>query len=62
VTWPAAPDEHIAVATVQRADILVSWNFCHTVRLSRIRAFNAVNLRLGYPALEIRSPLEIDYE
>jgi hypothetical protein len=57
-----ADAEHIAVATVQRADILVSWNFRHIVRLSRIRAFNAVNLRLGYPALEIRSPLEIDYE
>jgi hypothetical protein len=57
-----ADAEHIAVATVQRVDILVSWNFRHIVRLSRIRAFNAVNLRQGYPALEIRSPLEIDYE
>jgi len=57
-----ADAEHIAVATVQRVDILVSWNFRHIVRLSRIRAFNAVNLRLGYPALEIRSPLEVDYE
>jgi len=59
-SWADA--EHIAVATVRRVDILVSWNFRHIVRLSRIRAFNAVNLRLGYPALEIRSPLEIDYE
>lgn len=57
-----ADAEHIAVATVRRVDILVSWNFRHIVRLSRIRAFNAVNLLLGYPALEIRSPLEIDYE
>jgi len=57
-----ADAEHIAVATTQRVDILVSWNFRHIVRLSRIRAFNAVNLRLGYPALEIRSPLEVDYE
>jgi hypothetical protein len=59
-SWADA--EHIAVATVRRVDILVSWNFRHIVRLSRIRAFNAVNLRLGYPALEIRSPMEIDYE
>ncbi len=57
-----ADAEHIAVATVRRVDILVSWNFRHIVRLSRIRSFNAVNLRLGYPALEIRSPMEIDYE
>lgn len=40
----------------------MSWNFRHIVRLSRIRAYNAVNLRLGYPALEIRSPMEVDYE
>lgn len=57
-----ADAEHIAIATVQRVDILVSWNFRHIVRLSRIRAFNAVNLTHGYPPLEIRSPLEIDYE
>ena len=57
-----ADAEHIAVATVQRVDMLVSWNFEHIVRLSRIRAFNAVNLKLGYPALEIRSPLEVACE
>lgn len=50
---------HIAVATVRRVDVLVSWNFKHIVKLSRIRAFNAVNLKLGYPELEIRSPLEV---
>jgi len=50
---------HIAVATVRRVDILVSWNFKHIVKLSRIRAYNAVNLKLGYPELEIRSPLEV---
>jgi hypothetical protein len=32
---------HIAVATVQRVDVLVSWNFRHIVKLNRIRAFNA---------------------
>jgi hypothetical protein len=54
--------QHIAVATVQRVDILVSWNFRHIVKWSRIRAFNAVNLKLGYPQLEIRSPREVYYE
>jgi len=48
--------------TVQPVDMPVSWNFRHVVRLSRIRAFNAVNLTRGYPAFEIRSPLEFDYE
>lgn len=54
--------QHIAIATVQRVDILVSWNFQHIVKWSRIRAFNAVNLKRGYPQLEIRSPWEVYYE
>lgn len=54
-----ADAQHIAVATVARVDVLVSWNFRHIVNLDRIRAFNAVNLRAGYPPLEIRSPLEV---
>lgn len=51
--------QHIAVATVARVDVLVSWNFRHIVNLDRIRGFNAVNLRMGYSMLEIRSPLEV---
>ena len=54
-----ADAQHIAVATIAKVDVLVSWNFRHIVNLDRIRAFNAVNLRLGYPMLEIRSPLEV---
>ena len=54
--------QHIAIATVQRVDILVSWNFAHIVKWSRIRAFNAVNLERGYPPLEIRSPREVYHE
>jgi hypothetical protein len=50
---------HIATATVQRVDTLVSWNFKHIVNLDRIRGYNSVNLRLGYPLLEIRSPQEV---
>jgi predicted nucleic acid-binding protein len=50
---------HIALATVNRADILVSWNFKHIVNIYRIRGYNSVNLKLGYPSLEIRSPKEI---
>lgn len=50
---------HIATASVQRVDILVSWNFKHIVNLDRIRGYNSVNLRFGYPLLEIRSPREI---
>ncbi|RIK30461.1 MAG: PIN domain protein [Anaerolineae bacterium] len=53
---------HIAMATIARADVLVSWNFKHIVNLNRIRRFNAVNLKSGYPTIEIRSPNEVLYE
>ena len=46
---------HIAVATIQKADILVSWNFKHIVNVYRIRGYNSVNLKAGYQTLEIRS-------
>jgi predicted nucleic acid-binding protein len=50
---------HIALATVGRADVLVSWNFRHIVNLGRIRLFHSVNIELGYGLPEIRSPKEI---
>ena len=50
---------HIALATINKADILVSWNFKHIVNVIRIRGYNAVNLRLGYSQIDIRSPKEI---
>ena len=49
---------HIAVASVNRADILVSWNFKHIVNYKLIRLYNSVNLKYGYPFLEIRTPRE----
>lgn len=50
---------HIALATINKADILASWNFKHIVNIDRIRGYNSVNLKLGYPLLEIRTPREI---
>jgi predicted nucleic acid-binding protein len=50
---------HIALATVARADIVVSWNFKHIVHWDKIRLFNAVNMRQGYVPIEIRSPREV---
>ena len=50
---------HIALATIFKADVLVSWNFKHIVNLNRIRGYNSVNLKSGYPIIEIRSPLEL---
>lgn len=50
---------HIGIATVCKADILVSWNFKHIVNIHRIRGYNSINLKFGYPVLEIRSPKEV---
>jgi hypothetical protein len=53
---------HIALATINNADVLASWNFKHIVNLIRIRGYNAVNLKNGYTTLEIRNPKDlIDY-
>jgi hypothetical protein len=50
---------HIAIATIAEADVLVSWNFRHIVRLDKIRLFNAVNIECGYKPLTIYSPREV---
>lgn len=50
---------HIALATIHRADFLVSWNFKHIVNVQRIRGYNAVNIKNGYKQLEIRSPRDL---
>lgn len=51
--------QHIAMVTLHHADVLISWNFKHIVNLERIRGYNSINLRMGYPMIEIRTPKEI---
>ncbi|HXI01363.1 MAG TPA: hypothetical protein VNI52_13930 [Sphingobacteriaceae bacterium] len=54
---------HIALATINRADYLISWNFKHIVNVQRIRGYNAINIKNGYKPLEIRSPRDfVSYE
>jgi len=50
---------HIAIATVNKINVLVSWNFKHIVNLNKIRLFNSVNVKLGYSLIEIRCPKEL---
>lgn len=53
---------HIALATINQADMLISWNFKHIVNIQRIRGYNSINIKNGYKQLEIRSPRDIiDY-
>ncbi len=49
---------HIALATINKADFLISWNFKHIVNVQRIRGYNAINIKNGCKQLEIRSPRE----
>ena len=49
---------HIAIASVNRLDCLISWNFKHIVNFDKIKLFNSINMKLGYPLIDIRTPLE----
>ncbi len=51
--------QHIAMATLVKADVLVSWNFKHIVNLDKIRGYNGINYQLGHNMIEIRTPKEI---
>ena len=51
--------QHIAIATICNADVLVSWNFKHIVNLDRIRGYNGINYQFGHKLIEIRTPKEI---
>ena len=54
---------HIAIATLNKVDVLASWNFKHIVNLDRIRGYNSVNMKNCYTIIEIRNPRElIDHE
>ncbi|WP_078124319.1 PIN domain protein [Leptospira alexanderi] len=50
---------HVASATIAKADVIVSWNFKHIVKLNKIQGYNTVNRKLGYSDLEIRTPMEV---
>ena len=52
---------HIALATIDQADLLISWNFKHIVNVERIRGYNSINVKNGYKQLEIRSPRDLMY-
>ena len=51
--------QHIAMATISNADVLLSWNFKHIVNLDKIRGYNGINYQNGFKMIEIRTPKEI---
>ena len=50
---------HVAVATVNNMDFLVSWNLKHIVKLKSIMEINAVNVIEGYRELKICTVLGV---
>jgi hypothetical protein len=50
---------HIAMATINDLDIIVSYNFQHIVKLKTIIGTESVNLREGYKRIGIYSPTEV---
>jgi len=56
---------HIAIATVNDLDIILSLNFRHIVKKKTIEMTEVVNVRDGYHKIKIYTPMEIvdnDYE
>ena len=51
-----ADARHIAIATVNRVDALISWDSKHIANDERIRRYNDLNIALGYTALKIHTP------
>jgi predicted nucleic acid-binding protein len=64
ILTPKSTDDatHVALATINRADAIVSWNFKHIVRLDKMKLYNQVNFSLGYGILEIVSPKEVVFD
>ena len=62
VTLKSSDDAlHVATASVNGCDIIVSWNFKHIVHFDKIKLYNAVNKIQGLNEIFINSPSEVIY-
>ena len=50
---------HIAIATVNDLDIIISMNFQHIVKRKTVKMTGHINTMNGYRAIEIYSPMEV---
>jgi predicted nucleic acid-binding protein len=50
---------HIAIATVYQADVVISWNLKHMVKLKTRREVKAINVLEGFGEIEICTPMEV---
>ena len=60
VTQKSMPDAlHVALATINKCDGLISWNFKHIVRRDKSLLFNVINADNGHSQLFIATPKEV---
>ena len=50
---------HIAIATIYKMDVIVSWNLQHIVKLKTILAVEKINKKFKYKSIHICTPEEI---
>lgn len=50
---------HIAVASVNGLDAIISWNFAHIVKLKTKREVVGINILMGYKGIDVFSPWEV---
>ncbi len=50
---------HIAIATVNDRDAILSWNFQHIVKMKTKREVVGINLLEGYKGIDIYTPMEV---
>jgi len=50
---------HVAVAVMNRQDVILSWNFKHLVNRMRRAQINHINISLGFPVIDIVAPPEL---
>jgi predicted nucleic acid-binding protein len=50
---------HVALATLNSVDALVSWNFGHLVNIRRSKGINELNEEMKLPTIEIITPEEV---
>ena len=50
---------HIAIATVNNFDVIVSWNFEHMVKTKTRREVQGINTLMGYRFIDIATPTEV---
>jgi hypothetical protein len=50
---------HVAIAVLNKLDVVVTWNMKHLANVRRIEAINRINLIMGLGPIRIHTPEEV---